>query len=215
MSLNDVWRNINQEIGIFWKGRWDEVPAGPGVYAWFYPLRISTYDLGAFLEDVSKVLSFDARSNGPASRSLRARLTWEEIALQVRLEPSSQRVPQDVETTWSKIASDPATFERLRRVVMRGSLLMPPLYVGKAGSLSVRCHQHLAGSANNDFHRRYQEFAQRMGLRAADVNDLLFACIRTGSDSLPEGDLQGDEDPIEGVVEEILKRACRPRYSVK
>src|SRR5262249_5848815 len=148
MSLNDVWRNINQEIGIFWKGRFDEVPVGPGVYAWFYPLRISTYDLSAFLEDVSRVLSLDARSNGPTSRAVRARLTWEEVALQVRVGPSAPRVPQDVEAVWSTVVADPASFERLRRVVMRGSLLMPPLYVGKTVSLSVRCHQHLAGTGN-------------------------------------------------------------------
>ena len=217
MSLNDVWRNINQEIGIFWKGRWDEVPAVSGVYAWFYPLRISTYDLTDFLEEVSKVLSFDARSNGPASRSLRARLTWEEIALQLRVGSSSPRIPQDVAAVWSKVVTDEASFERLRRVVMRGSLLMPPLYVGKTTSLNVRCHQHLAGTAKNDFHKRFEDFAQLVGLRSAEVNDLLFACIRTGSDSLPEpGEpVEGQEDPIEGVVEEILKRACRPRYSVK
>jgi len=215
MSLNDVWRHITQEIGIFWKERWDDVPTGPGVYAWFYPLRISTYDLSDFLDDIAKVLSFDARSNGPASRALRARLTWEEIALQVRVDPPSIRIPKDVAAVWSKVVADPSSFERLRRVVMRGSLLMPPLYVGKTGSLNVRCRQHLAGTADNDFHTRYQDFALRVGLRAAQVNDLLFACIRTASDSLPGGKIEGEEDPIEGIVEEILKRACRPRYSIK
>ena len=215
MSLNDVWRNINQEIGIFWKGRWSDVPGGPGVYAWLYPLRISTYDLGDFLEDIAKVLSFDARSNGLASRALRARLTWEEITVKLRVGPSPPNIPQDISAAWSKLVADPGNFERLRRVVMRGSLLMPPLYVGKTRSLSVRCHQHLSGTGNNDFHKRFQEFAQRVGLRSAEVNDLLFACIRTGSDSLSAGDAAGEDEAIEGIVEEILKRACRPRYSVK
>jgi len=88
---------------------------------------------------------------------------------------------------------------------------MPPLYVGKTRSLNVRCQQHLVGTGNNDFHSRYQAFALQMNLRAPEVNDLLFACVRTGSDSLA----YEEEDPIEGIVEEILKRACRPRYSVK
>jgi hypothetical protein len=215
MSLNDVWRNINQEIGIFWKGRWDEVPSGPGVYAWFYPLRISTYDLRVFLDDVSRVMSFDARSNGVPSRALKARMTWEEIAIQLRIQPSPGKIPVDVEAVWSQVTADPLGFERLRRAVMRGSLFMPPLYVGKASSLSVRCHQHLAGSSNNDFHKRYRDFARTMALRASEVNDLLFACIRTASDSALAAGSEDEDDAIEGVVEEILKRACRPRYSVK
>lgn len=215
MSLNDVWRNINQEIGIFWKGRWDDVPAGPGVYAWFYPLRISTYDLSAFLDDVSRVLSFDARSKGTAEQAVRARFTWEDVAMQLRLEPTMSDVPADVANHWARIAADPEGFERLRRVVMRGSLFMPPLYVGKTSSLSMRCRQHLTGTGANDFHRRYHEFAESVSLRAREVNDLLFACIRTGREEQVERDSPDDEVVLEAVVEEILKRACRPRYSAK
>jgi hypothetical protein len=210
MSLNDVWRNLSEEIGIFWKGRWDNVPSGPGVYGWFYPLRISTHDLNAFLDDIAKVLSFDARYNGVAACELRARLTWEDIKVGLSVSPSFPGLPQDVVALWSTVVSDPARFERMRRVVMRGSLLMPPLYVGKATSLSVRCQQHLVGTTNNDFHRRYEEFARKMSLQAAEVNDLLFACIRTARDAPGE-----EDDAIEGIVEEILKRACRPKYSIK
>lgn len=210
MSLNDVWRNISQEIGIFWKGRWENVPNGPGVYGWFYPLRIATFDLSAFLDDISKVLSFDAVFNGPVMQTLSAKLTWELIDVGVSLKPDLPKLPHDVVSRWSEIVSDPLAFDRLRRVVMRGSLLMPPLYVGKTKSLNVRCQQHLAGTGSNDFHKRYEEFAQRMSLHAAEVNDLLFACIRTSKD-----DVSKDDDAIEGLVEEILKRACRPKYSVK
>lgn len=210
MSLNDVWRNVSHEIGIFWKGRWENVPSGPGVYGWFYPLRISTHDLDAFLEDISKVLSFDALCNGPAAHQLRAKLSWELIEVGLCLKPDHPKLPQDVVSKWSQVVNDPPAFESLRRVIMRGSLLMPPLYVGKAQSLSVRCQQHLAGTGNNDFHRRFEEFANKMSLQATEVNDLLFACIRTGKDPVGK-----EDDSIEGLVEEILKRACRPKYSVK
>jgi hypothetical protein len=42
------------------------------------------------------------------------------------------------------------------------------------------------------------------------MEDLLFACIKTSSD---EG--ANDDSALEGILEEILKRVCRPRYSVK
>jgi hypothetical protein len=210
MSLNDVWRNINQEIGIFWKGRWSDVPHGPGVYGWFYPLRIVTYDLQEFLLDLQTVFSFDAISNGKAHQSLSVPFAWHAVQLDVGVAPSSPQIPRDAAALWAAIVSDPIAFERLRRVVMRGSLLMPPLYVGKAKSLSVRCQQHLAGTGGNDFHRRYTEFAVANDVRARSVNDLLFACIRTTTDRPSH-----DDDAIEGLVEEILKRACQPRYSLK
>jgi hypothetical protein len=210
MSLNDVWRNISKELGIFWKGRWDEVPSGPGVYGWFYPLRILTHDVDLFLGDVSKVLSFDARCNGIPNHNLRAQLSWENIDVGLQLKPSFPPLPQDVVQKWSAISSDPVAFDRLRRVVIRGSLLMPPLYVGKARSLSIRCRQHLVGTDKNDFHRRYADFARQQSLQAKEVDDLLFACIRSTTD---DGDEEDDE--IEGLVEEILKRACKPKYSVK
>lgn len=209
MSLNDVWRNVNQEVGIFWKSRWDDVPSGPGVYAWFYPLRISTRDLNSFLHEVRTVLSFDAKCNGPAWVSLTAPFTWDTIDMEVRLGPSDPPIPSNVALLWDQVVADEVAFERMRRVVMRGSLFMPPLYVGKAQSLSTRCQQHRSGTASNDFHNRYQDFAEKMKLPAETVNDLLFACVRTTNDS-PAGD-----DAIEGIVEEILKRACRPKYSVK
>ena len=210
MSLNDVWRNIDAEIGIYWKGRWDTVPSAPGVYAWFYPLRISTHSLDEFLNDIDKVFTFDAKSNGAQECTLSARFTWEELRLDVRLGPSSPQLPRSITEHWTQLTADPAAFERLRRVVMRGSLLMPPLYVGRTRSLRARCYQHLSGTGDNDFHKRFTTYATTMGLQAKVVNELLFSCVRTSRDSI-----EAEEDAVEDIVEEILKRACKPRYSVR
>ena len=45
MALNDVWRNLDREIGVVYRGRFENVPHEPGVYAWFYPLKITTDDI--------------------------------------------------------------------------------------------------------------------------------------------------------------------------
>jgi hypothetical protein len=209
MALNDVWRNINKEIGIYWKGRFEQVPDVPGVYAWFYPLRITTPELVVFLDDIGKLFSFDARRNGLADRSALLRFAWEEAGIDLRLRPTNAALPADLTSVWNHVLANQERFDRLRMVVMRGSLLMPPLYVGKTKSLSVRCQQHLAGTGNNDFHGRFQQYAAKVELAARTVEDLLFTCIQTGE----SGD--NADEAIEGLVEEILKRACRPKYSAR
>lgn len=191
---------------MFWKGRFDRVPAVPGVYAWFYPLRITSENLDALLQELQVVFSFDARLNGEAVHDLKTRIGWDDLALRLSMRPSNPAMPSDASTAWDKAVRDPEQFQRLRKVVLRGSLFMPPLYVGKTRSLAVRCGQHLAGTDNNDFHGRYETYAREHRLNAARVNDLLFACIATGAET---------DDSMEGILEEILKRACRPRYSYK
>jgi hypothetical protein len=209
MALNDVWRNINREIGIYWKGRFDQVPDVPGVYAWFYPLRITTSELAVFLGDIAKLFSFDAARNGLADGSAMLRFAWEEAGIDVKLRPTASALPADIIQIWNQVRTDPERFDRLRMVVMRGSLLMPPLYVGKARSLAVRCQQHLTGTGKNDFHERFQQYAAAAELSARVVEDLVFACIQTGEA------VDNPDEAIEGLVEEILKRACRPKYSAR
>jgi hypothetical protein len=206
--LNDVWLNLNEELGVYFKGRFDRVPASPGVYAWFYPLRITSFDLNVFLEDVGKVFTFDARINGPARLSFTDRICWEEVRLDMAINPANPPMPGAELEVWKRVTANPEDFDRLRRVVMKGSLLMPPIYVGKARELNVRCQQHLAGSSQ--FSQRFTAFAAQSGLAISRMEDLLFACIKTSSD---EG--ANDDSALEGILEEILKRVCRPRYSVK
>jgi hypothetical protein len=206
--LNDVWRNLNDELGVYWKGRFDLVPASPGVYAWFYPLRVTSPDLGVFLEDIGKVFTFDARANGPARLAFADRIAWETVSLDLALNPANPPLPSAERETWRQAAANPDVFERLRRVVMKGSLFMPPLYVGKAQLLNVRCQQHLAGGS--DFSRRFAAFAEQASLATTNIEDLLFGCIKTNSDEATH-----DDSALEGILEEILKRACRPRYSVR
>jgi hypothetical protein len=210
MSLNDVWRNLNDELGIYWKGRFDRVPAGPGVYAWFYPLRISSLSIEDFLSDVAAVFSFDARVDGPARLSHAERIGWDRVNIELEMNPANPPLPESVLKTWHQTTSDLESFERLRRMVMKGSLLMPPLYVGKARSLSVRCQQHLGGGGHHDFNRRFTSYAEQFHLGTTRVEDLLFVCVKTGAD-----ERASDDGALEDVLEEILKRACRPRYSFR
>ncbi len=212
MVLNDVWRNINQEIGIFTRDTFDRVPVAPGTYGWFYPLRITTRKLDEFLDEVNVIMNFDAKAGGKPKHTLSVDFTWEHLKGEIERTPKIPAISESIYANWNNIVSDDHLFNELRKTVMRASIFMPPLYVGKARDLSNRCMQHVNGSDRNDFHNRYAKFARELGVFAKDVRDLLFVCVKTAETT--EGSGESAEN-MESVVEEIMKYACKPAYSIK
>ena len=211
-NLNDVFRNLGNSVGVFWKGRFDRVPASPGVYAWFYPLRINSYNLEDFVGEVHRIQSFDAVCRGEAVANLKHYFAWRTVGLRLKVTPRKFTLPPGVEDSWDRIVQDPDRFERLRRVVLRSTILMPPLYVGKTVNLNVRCQEHIHGTGKGDFHTRFESFAEGVRTPCRRVSDLLFFCVET-DEVVPTDD--PDRVPLEDVVEEILKFTCNPVYSVK
>jgi hypothetical protein len=108
---------------------------------------------------------------------------------------------------WQSITSDQAMFEAFRHSLLKSSLLMPPLYVGKTHDLRTRCGQHLAGSAGNDFHKRFETFAAERSLPAREVTDLILVTISTALESVDP------PPPMEDVLEAALKAIAAPPYS--
>jgi hypothetical protein len=210
MAIADVWFNLEKDFRVFWKGHFDKVPAAPGVYAWFYPLRITSVDPEPFLSDLSSVLAYDASSQGPLRQELRSRLGWNLLDLHLSIAPAPLPLSSDLRAQWSRLVSTPESFEQLRKVLMKSSLLMPPLYVGKTVSLAARCRQHIDGLGGNDFHHRFEAYANSVPLHTRSVSDLLFACVRTTQE-----EATAEAESMESLVEEILKRACQPAYSLK
>ena len=125
MALDDVWRNINREMTISWRGQFDSVPALPGVYAWFYPLRILTKNLAEFVAEVSRVMCFDARDRSAPSKSLSVEFTWDVLDLTIKKVPREFKLSESLSNVWDDCVHDPVLFERLRETVMRSSILMP------------------------------------------------------------------------------------------
>ena len=212
MALNDVWHNLNKEIGVYWKGRFDRAPGSPGTYAWFYPLRINTLKLEDFVAEVNAILCFDAKVGDVPRAQWLTPFAWEHIHINVERRPKRFALSPTLRGSWDRIASDEALFSHMRRCVMRASLFMPPLYVGKTVNLNLRCRQHVEGTGNNDFHRRYETFATKTGVQAKRVRDLLFGCIRT-TDGTAENEVLTES--MENIIEEILKSACKPPYSTR
>ncbi len=94
---------------------------------------------------------------------------------------------------------------------MRASILMPPLYVGKTKNLNVRCNQHINGRSSSQFHDRFENYAASIHATCNKVSDLLFVCVKTVDD---ERKVSAAEQPLEDLIEEIMKRIGKPPYSL-
>jgi len=214
MSLDSVWEDIGREIFVFTSGNFDKVPDTSGIYAWFYPLRISSRNLEEFIDEIHRIHCYDAGIQGKAVHDSFIDFTWDRIGMQIEKHPKQVKIGKKITEIWEKCISDDALFHQLRKNVMKASIFLPPLYVGKATNLNNRCFQHRQETKENNFHNRYTKYAATVKATAKTIDDLIFACIVTS-------DLKGGEDSsesysqLEDLVEEIVKYACRPIYSIK
>lgn len=214
--LNDVWLSISQEVGFYYEATFDHVPVSAGVYAWFYPLRLLSREpkaLHKFAQDVQTLYNYEPSLEGPPSPEADVFLAWSRWRLAASRMPKPLQLSATLEKTWGEVAANDLRFLDFQQALLKSSVLMPPLYVGKADNLNLRCAQHLRGQAGNDFHRRFEAVARRCDLQIRAVRELIFACIRTG----PATD-QNDTDvaaPVHELLESLLKSTCAPPYGMR
>lgn len=209
--LDDIWYSINSHIGFYTRQNFDRVPDCPGIYAWYYPLRISSRDIDSFIREVQTVLSYDAKTGDVPEGRAKIEFAWTHNDLLLTVLPREGALSEDLSQIWKLYANDDRKFQFLRGVMMKATLLMPPLYVGKTNSLRRRLNEHISGTgSDNDFHIRFTRFASKNNTSSREVSDLLFLCIRTLDPEEAE-----PHQELETLVEEIMKRLCRPPYSVR
>ena len=207
IRLNDVWRDVNKEIGFYTTETFDEVPSSPGVYAWFYPLRITSENLNDFIEEVQLVLNYDCRKQGKPWRESTIDIGWDDLFQRIEFKVKKDIINSELTSIWSDTFQNKAEFDELRKVVMRASIFLPPLYVGKTINLKTRCFQHINGrSDDNNFHTRFEKYATLNNTNARRVSDLLFVSIQTKEES-------SQSTRTEELVELILKHLSKPKYS--
>lgn len=212
MALSDVWRDPGRQINVYTGTRFERVPAVPGVYAWFYPLRLTHFELRPLIEEVQKVLFFDAATNDFAERNTELSFVWRRIKLGIKELPEPWApFGGYLGEAWEKVTADDAAFSAFRQALMKASIFLPPLYVGTASNLYVRCWQHINGARGNTFHDRYETFAAQQNLTAPLVRDLLFACIPIDAEAL---EIVSGGTTAE-LVEGVLKVLSRPPFGLR
>lgn len=204
--INDVWYNIQQNVHFLTRSSFSQAPAVPAVYAWYYPLRVSTYDLREFMLEVLSVMSYDAKSEGETRLESTLTTTWRSYRLELAAATEIGPTPAGFVETWKNACEE--DFDRLRMDLMRLSLFMPPLYVGKTNNLSRRIREHLEGRPPaRGFHERFEEFAGRQGLSQKTIADLLCVAITSPSEA--------SSDDYVSLVEYIMKTLAAPGFSIQ
>lgn len=217
MALNDVWRSIGDEVGFYYEANFEDVPAAPGVYAWFYPLRVlsrSPDALSQFVSEVQLLLNYDSGCNGRPSKEALLSLSWWNWSVSTGRTPKPLQLSEPLKGAWREITASDKLFLDFQQSLLKASILMPPLYVGKADNLNSRCRQHLrGGDGANDFHRRFEEFARVLNLPIRSVRQLVFSCVRTSGpvEDTPES----ATSPVHELVEGIMKSICAPPYGAR
>ena len=120
---------------------------------------------------------------------------------------------------WKSIRNDKKSIKDLEKMMLVGSILMPPLYIGKTNNLNIRCRQHRSNSNidENNFHSRFENFTSNKILEnqerllTQNVEDLIFVCIKTDTLENTENVNTNSEE----LLEEIFKLFAKPPYSEK
>lgn len=192
--------NLNTENDI------SEILELPGVYSWYYPLKIRTKNLLEFLDEIKYVFSYDSKSDGFPIHSHNFDFTWEIISLEIRKNLKDSEIKNNLKSqnTWENIIVDNQRFENFRLALYKASILMPPLYVGKAKNVSARIREHL--TENSGLAKRYNKFISQYSgkeenLLYKNLNDLLVSVVYLKND---------EEDEL--LLENILKFIARPSY---
>lgn len=214
MVTNDVFYDLTRHIGVFWEDTFDEVPDVPGIYAWYYPLRIVSIDLQTLLRELTTVFNFDSTVKGPVAWRSDVTLCWRTVHVEAKEAPRHQDLSAVLAERWNRLIQDSSELANFRQQLLAASILLPPLYIGKAEKLQTRCFQHIRGNDDNGFHSRFETFAKENRLASPRVEKLIFACVRvrdpaeSGADEPPEGS-------IARLLEGILQLAGCPPYGMR
>jgi hypothetical protein len=212
MALDDVWMRIGSEVGFYYRGNFEDVPCDPGVYAWFYPLRLLSrqeHAIDELVNQMQTLLSYDANSGEREEVLLEAKLSWWKWSATARRRAKEFQISDSLRNVWKETRADGERFKVFQEAVLKSSIFMPPLYVGKADDLSVRCDQHRRSSGTKfDFHKRFVEFAKKNKFPIDSVDNLIFACIKTES-------VRDEVSQSHSLIEELLKHICTPPYGVR
>ena len=201
--------SVDGRLGFYTKETRSQIPEIGGCYAWFLPLWFYRTDLDELIKLVSAILHYDYQPE----QHIEAQFNWEAIKLQVR-RASRIRSTQRIETVWKQALENDSARQMLQQTMLEASLLMPPLYVGRAANLRQRYIQHTEGHGDgNIFHSRFGECVHRLNL-SISISDLLFVCVKTPIGLISVLRDAGISDPEE-LIEQILMRFCRPPFSIR
>jgi len=216
VALSDVWRDISSYIKVFTATNFDDVPSSPGIYAWYYPIKLPSNNIEDLGLELSSVLNYDSKLQKDKDNLGNINFNWKKIEVNLK-EKHNEKFPPKIKQQWESFKNNEKLINDLEKMMLVGSILMPPLYIGKTNNLNIRCRQHRSNADidENNFHSRFENFTKNKVLEnqekllTQNVEDLIFVCIKT--DSLENAEEHNTNS--EELLEEIFKLFARPPYS--
>jgi hypothetical protein len=218
MSLNDELLSLDKKLKYYTLETFKDVPIEPGIYAWFYPLRIIDDNLNQLVEEINFIFNFNHDSESEDTAKTETEMGWRKYTVETKFTEISKN--HSLFSSWNSFIEeytsqqeyldDCEKFNDLKRIIFVSSIFLPPLYIGKTNNLNRRCREHVDGiGSDNVFHRRYNEYASKhLQVKCKYVGQLIFGCISTKVfDNLPENNEQ--------LIEQILMNLIKPIFSIK
>lgn len=213
-SLDELWKKLsNEKVGFYTSRFADRIPSSPGVYAWFYPMRMH-HDPEALLGAWRQMMAYDSNCGGVAEwKSVNAGFTWDPLIVEVRRDTEVRN--DAARAAWPELAnSGHPRRSAFAAAMMYASIFARPLYVGLTKSLATRYNQHIRVDGDRTgFNRRFTDFVRAaMPGVSLSVEDLLFVAVRLG-DGPDEAQFSNDDELK--VLESILKTLCQPVFGAR
>ena len=201
------WSNISNKISYYSHEMRDFIPESSGFYAWYFPLWLYEDELVEYIRAVTKVFAFEEKADGlDGYLNLKSDLNWSSIDIKIKtlgcqISPCSDSLISE----WNAAMSSPDAKAVLAEAMMISSILMPPLYVGKANNLRSRYDQHTSESG---FKLRFESFIKKCGLQIS-VSDLIFCAVELESGT----NMKLKNRELNELVEQVVMRMAAPPYS--
>lgn len=212
MKASDVWLQVGERIGFYTHASSRDIPEAPGVYGWFLPLHLYSDEAAELIDQVQAFLRFETSTeDGQRNTDAAAELNWERFDLNIHTSPKVS-LSDGFRAQFGNMCADERQREPFSFALMAASILMPPLYVGKADSLRQRYLQHVGGGSpyQNNFHNRFSRFVSNRGM-SLRVKDLLFVAIPLPDEV--QAALKGLK--LNELLERIVLSIANPPFSIR
>ena len=166
MALNDELLRLHEKVRYYSFETFKNTPSEPGVYCWLYPLRLKGCDLKDFIDEINIIFNFNYDDSKKGEPNTKFNMGWRSYALSREYKKINSSAP--FIKKWEKLyknaalSGDAIDLDELKKIMFISSVFMPPLYIGKASDLSIRCQQHIVGTTDdkNNFHNRFKNYAK-------------------------------------------------------
>lgn len=231
MYLNDIWFSYNKISSCFTKDNFRKIENQSGIYAWYYPLRLTSRKKPSeLIWEIYYLYDYDVNGEDIYFQgNIETNFKWVNALFDVRIKNNiDSKILEKIDKKFEKLLEGGYSIEDLQSALMKSTLFMKPLYIGKSSNLNTRIDQHIRGVSG--FSNRFNNFIEKTNLRIVSdssplqilpihsVRDLLVSTVYMNDIKISDLNHNNSEEVNENdlknyILEETLKMVVQPTYS--